>query len=205
MVDAYGSMVPHGGGAFSGKKQKNGSLILDRNTKQLTVDGEPVHLTATEYRILELLMEHPGYVFSAEQIYNRVWQEEAYTITLGLPQEAVLQEADAGRSRYRVAETGLEIMTEVFLSSDLHSALRHVSGQDADSLTVLETTRFSLPEYQFAWYEAETGQLCRADLVMDGMTCYAVVCATPEDAGDSLLGEVRAVLATFGLSRDEGV
>ena len=134
-----------------------------------------------------------------------VWQEEAYTITLGLPQEAILQEADAGRSRYRVAETGLEIMTEVFLSSDLHSALRHVSGQDADSLTVLETTRFSLPEYQFAWYEAETGQLCRADLVMDGMTCYAVVCATPEDAGDSLLGEVRAVLAPFGLSGDEGV
>ena len=43
------------------------------------------------------------------------------------------------------------------------------------------------------------------DMVMDGMTCYAVVCATPEDAGDSLLGEVRAVLATFGLSRDEGV
>ena len=62
----------------SGNILKNGSLILDRNTKQLTVDGEPVHLTATEYRILELLMEHPGYVFSAEQIYNRVWQEEAY-------------------------------------------------------------------------------------------------------------------------------
>ena len=49
-----------------------------RNTKQLTVDGEPVRLTATEYKILELLMEHPGYVFSAEQIYSRVWQEDAY-------------------------------------------------------------------------------------------------------------------------------
>lgn len=42
------------------------------------VDGEPVKLTATEYKILELLMEHPGFVFSAEQIYERVWQETAY-------------------------------------------------------------------------------------------------------------------------------
>lgn len=136
---------------------------------------------------------------------SAVWQEEAYTITLGLPQAAVLQEADAGRSCYRVAETGLEITTEVFLASEQDSALRHVSSQPADSLTVLKTSRFGLPEYQFAWYEAETGKLCRADLVMDGMTCYAVVCATPEAAGDSLLDEVRAVLASFGLYRDEGV
>ena len=34
-------------------------------------------LTATEYRILELLMEHPGQVFSAEQIYEKVWKEIA--------------------------------------------------------------------------------------------------------------------------------
>ncbi|GAA6493354.1 response regulator transcription factor [Candidatus Bariatricus faecipullorum] len=58
---------------------RTGGLELDRNTKQLTVDGEPVKLTATEYKILELLMEHPGYVFSAEQIYEKVWQEEAFT------------------------------------------------------------------------------------------------------------------------------
>ena len=38
-------------------------------------------LTATEYRILELLMEHPGQVFSAEQIYEKVWKEIAnYTV-----------------------------------------------------------------------------------------------------------------------------
>ena len=60
-----------------GDTLKNGSLLLDRNTKQVTVDGAPVKLTATEFKILELLMEHPGYVFSAEQIYSRVWKEEA--------------------------------------------------------------------------------------------------------------------------------
>lgn len=63
----------------TGAVLKSGGLVLDKNTKQVTVDGEPAQLTATEYKILELLMEHPGYVFPAEQIYNRVWQEEMYT------------------------------------------------------------------------------------------------------------------------------
>ena len=40
----------------------NGGLALNKHTKSLTVDGEEVHLTATEYKILELLMSHPGYV-----------------------------------------------------------------------------------------------------------------------------------------------
>ena len=40
-----------------------------------------LRLTATEYKILELLMEHPGQVFSSEQIYENVWQESAnYTV-----------------------------------------------------------------------------------------------------------------------------
>ena len=56
---------------------KNGGLILNRNTKELLVDNEPVRLTATEYKILELLMSHPGYVFSAEEIYTQIWQEAA--------------------------------------------------------------------------------------------------------------------------------
>ena len=46
---------------------ENGGLLLNRNTKELLVDGEPVRLTATEYKIMELLMEHPGYVFSARR------------------------------------------------------------------------------------------------------------------------------------------
>ncbi|MCI8319010.1 MAG: response regulator transcription factor [Lachnospiraceae bacterium] len=67
--------------AISGENiLKNGGLVLDKNKKELTVDQEPVRLTATEYKIVELLMSHPGYVFSAEEIYCRVWQEDAYGI-----------------------------------------------------------------------------------------------------------------------------
>lgn len=53
-------------------------LVLHKKSKMLLVREEEVKLTPTEYKILELLMEHAGQVFSAEQIYEAVWQEEAY-------------------------------------------------------------------------------------------------------------------------------
>ena len=57
-----------------------GGLTLDTEAHQLYVDGEPVHLTATELRIVELLMKNPGRVFPAEEIYERVWGETAYAV-----------------------------------------------------------------------------------------------------------------------------
>ncbi len=57
-----------------------GRLRLDTVSKQLYVDGDPVKLTATEYRILELLMRNAGRVFSAEEIYERIWNEPAYSV-----------------------------------------------------------------------------------------------------------------------------
>lgn len=54
----------------------NGRLTYDPESRQLTADGEEVRLTATETKIVELLMRHPGRVFPAEEIYRRVWGEE---------------------------------------------------------------------------------------------------------------------------------
>lgn len=54
-----------------------GGLELDLYTKELLVDGKNVKLTPKEYAILELLMRTPGRVYSAEQIYENVWKEEA--------------------------------------------------------------------------------------------------------------------------------
>ena len=59
---------------------RTGSLMLDTNGKELFVDGEKVKLTATEYRITEFLMKHMGQVFSAEEIYSQVWNEDAYAV-----------------------------------------------------------------------------------------------------------------------------
>ncbi|MCI8798088.1 MAG: response regulator transcription factor [Dorea sp.] len=55
----------------------NGGLELDKRQRLVVVEGEEVRLTATEYKILELLMEHPGQIFPAEQIYEKVWKEQA--------------------------------------------------------------------------------------------------------------------------------
>ena len=68
-----------GGSAPKAEAQQivNGGVVLDKQTKIAIVDGAEVKLTATEYKILELLMEHPGQVFSAEKIYERVWKELA--------------------------------------------------------------------------------------------------------------------------------
>lgn len=55
----------------------NGGLVLDKKQKLVIVEGEEVRLTATEYKIMELLMDHPGQIFPAEQIYEIVWNEKA--------------------------------------------------------------------------------------------------------------------------------
>lgn len=68
------------GGNQSGEKVVVGGLLLDVEAKQLYMDGDPVKLTATEYKILQLLMRNPGRVFSAEEIYERVWEEDAYSV-----------------------------------------------------------------------------------------------------------------------------
>lgn len=54
-----------------------GDLYLNVETKEVRIRNQDIHLTAKEYKILELLMEHPGRIFSAEQIYESVWKEEA--------------------------------------------------------------------------------------------------------------------------------
>ena len=56
---------------------ENGRFSYSRQERTLYVDGEAVKLTATELKIVELFMNHIGRVFPAEEIYRRVWEEEA--------------------------------------------------------------------------------------------------------------------------------
>ena len=54
-----------------------GGIELNTETKEIKVDGNLVKFTPIEYKILHLLMSNPGRVFSAEQIYTKVWNEDA--------------------------------------------------------------------------------------------------------------------------------
>ena len=66
-----------------GDKEENsrihtiGGLEINEDNVEVTVDGEPVKMTPIEYKNLLLLMKNPGRVFSAEEIYERVWNERA--------------------------------------------------------------------------------------------------------------------------------
>ena len=64
--------------AEKGSTIKIGDLELDKDSKEVRVNGEPVKLTATEYGILQLLMENAGKVFSIDEIYEKVWNELSF-------------------------------------------------------------------------------------------------------------------------------
>ena len=57
-----------------------GGLTIDDNSKTVTVDGEEVRLTPIEYKIALLLIRSPGRVFSIDEIYERVWGEDAFCV-----------------------------------------------------------------------------------------------------------------------------
>lgn len=56
----------------------NGGITLNKESMAVTVDGEVKKFTPTEFRILKLFMENIGMVFSSAQIYERIWDEDAY-------------------------------------------------------------------------------------------------------------------------------
>ena len=67
-----------GSGNDTGSKLVTGGIELDDKSKEVTLDGEKVNLTRTEYDILKLLMEHQGQVYSPNEIYEKVWKDNPY-------------------------------------------------------------------------------------------------------------------------------
>ena len=55
-------------------------LTLNTELKKLYVRGDEVRLTATEYKIMSLLLSRPGRIFPAEEIYERVWEQDSYSV-----------------------------------------------------------------------------------------------------------------------------
>lgn len=57
---------------------QSGGLAIDDESKKVTVDGEEVHLTPVQYKIVKLLTANAGRVFTIEEIYEKVWKEPAF-------------------------------------------------------------------------------------------------------------------------------
>lgn len=83
--------------------EKDG-LILNQESKEVTLDGEPLKLTPTEFKITELFMRNQGRVFSIPEIYERVWQETAYNaeniVAVHIRKIREKMEADPKNPRY---------------------------------------------------------------------------------------------------------
>ena len=97
----------------------NGGLVLDKKQRLVIVEGEEVRLTATEYKIFELLMEHPGQIFPAEQIYELVWKERAdfaveNTVMVHIRHIREKVEIDAKKPRYIKVVWGIGYKMEKF-------------------------------------------------------------------------------------------
>lgn len=111
-----------------------------------------------------------------------------------------------GLSRQYTAPDGsYEISATVFETSDHKDAIRQLTGLNADRFDLIRTTRFSLPEYQFAWSEETDGgdRLYRAAMLCDEQYCYALCFSAPAGSGTSYDSIQESVFASFGLYYDE--
>ena len=81
-----------------------GGIRLDDEAKSVTVDGQAVSLTRTEYQILKLLMSQPGKVFSSKEIYADVWKDNPFgaenTVAVHIRHLREKMEIDPARPRY---------------------------------------------------------------------------------------------------------
>lgn len=94
----------------------SGGLRIDDNKKEVTVDGELIRLTRIEYNILLLLLKNKGKVFSIEQIYEKIWKEEAYcadnTVTVHIRHIREKIEIDPKNPRYLKVMWGIGYKVE---------------------------------------------------------------------------------------------
>ena len=81
-----------------------GGVCLDDRAKKVTIDGEPVNLTKTEYAILKFLMEHPNTVYAPKDIYRAVWEDAPFgqegTVAVHIRHLREKIEADPSEPRY---------------------------------------------------------------------------------------------------------
>ena len=77
---------------------RHGDLVIDRVAHRVKRDGKEIHLGPTEFRLLDYLMQHPGRVFSREQLLNAVWGSDVYV-------EARTVDVHIGRLRKALNQT----------------------------------------------------------------------------------------------------
>ncbi len=112
------------------EKQENlyqsGGLVIDDDKKEVTVNGESVRLTRIEYNILLLLLQNKGKVFSIDQIYEKIWNEEAFcadnTVTVHIRHIREKIEIDPKNPKYLKVMWGIGYKVEDLPPEEIPSA-----------------------------------------------------------------------------------
>lgn len=99
-----------GGGSKAAEAIRIGGLYMDDSSKEVTLDGDSISLTPTEYDILKFLMQNPNRVFSPKELYRRVWNEAPLgaegTVAVHIRHLREKIEIDPASPRYIVAVWG---------------------------------------------------------------------------------------------------
>lgn len=99
-----------GGGGKAAEAIRIGGITLDDRSKEVTLDGDSINLTPTEFDILKFFMQHPNRVFSPKELYRRVWNEAPLgaegTVAVHIRHLREKIEIDPASPRYIVAVWG---------------------------------------------------------------------------------------------------
>src|SRR6185437_3713395 len=100
-----------GASATAGTLVRSGELELDLERRQVTAQGQPVHLTPTEYEVLKYLATHMGKVITHQMLLHAVWgpsyEAEAHYLRVFINQLRRKIEPDPSRPRYLITEPGI--------------------------------------------------------------------------------------------------
>ncbi len=134
-------------------------------------------------------------------------EQPVFVLTVALPDDVIEQTyaETSDRHVYQQQDGDYEVVTEILYDVGIEEALRSVTGQSSEQLTVLKTERYSMPEYRTSWYTMgdEGGRINRASILYDGAVCYCVSFSAPEEKAAEVQDRMESVLSSIGLSMEE--
>ena len=131
-------------------------------------------------------------------------QKTMYTISVHLPDDMVEETFSEGEDAhfYEQADGAYDVCTQILTDVSVEDALRDLTGQDSQTLTVLKTDRCGLPEYRTSWYtmSEEGGRVHRASVLYDGTVCYCVSFSMPEENTQDWTKSMQTILDSISLN-----
>jgi len=130
--------------------------------------------------------------------------KQMYTISVLLPDDTLEQTfSDLDEVHvYQQEDGAYEVYTQILTNMGVEDALRTLTGQDSETLTVLKTDRCGLPEYRTSWYtmSEQGGRVHRASVLYDGSVCYCVSFSMPEENTEAWSKSMQTILDSISLN-----